>query len=236
MFKKHKKVIIGVSCLLVIIIVGLILFFTLANRKTEIYANSYDNQVKFSLGSYQVDAFFVSSRTGDSITKTSEVYEIFQDKVIESSCLVSTYNTEYADTTFTNYVLLYDGYYFMAWIDNAEQLVIENLAAQFSAATTEFMFSFPVTDMGFSETGENFVAWDDLLWIYDFSGLADFYSQLADGYCKIDEENQIISLNCCDANNFRDITTDFPITITCTDSGIKLSFDSEKLPDFYNDY
>lgn len=229
MSKNHKGLLIGGMSLILVIIIALTLFFTLTNSKTEIYVNSYDNQIKFSLGSYKVKSFSVSSRNGNSIVKTDDPTEILENKVAGSPYLVTTYPKEYAGASYVNYVLLYEGYYFIAWVDNLGQLILENLIDEFAAATTEYLFTFPVTDILFDEDKDNFIEWKDLIWINSFNELADFYSSLSNDYCIIDEATQTIKLNCCDANNFRSITTEFPITITCMETGLNLLFDSEAL-------
>jgi len=83
MIKKNNKLIVCLIALFAIIITGLILFFTLANRKTEIYAMSFDEQIKFSLGEYEVEEFNVSSRNGNSITKTTNAQGILDKEIIK---------------------------------------------------------------------------------------------------------------------------------------------------------
>lgn len=231
MIKKNNKLVICIVTLFAITLIGLILFFTLANRRTEIYAISYDEQIKFSLGKYEVESFNVSSRNGNSITKTKSAKEILEKKIIDSPYLYASHDVQYKNYSCINYIVLYDGYYFVVWIDSSEQLVIENMVAEFHTATTEFFFTFPKLDLTCAENDENYYIWEEI-GVNDFTKLATMYSNLKNSYCEIDEETKTIKLNCCDANNFRDITTSFPITIKADSNGLYLLFDSEGL---YND-
>lgn len=231
MIKKNNKLIICLIALFAIIITGLILFFTLANRKTEIYAMSFDEQIKFSLGEYEVEEFNVSSRNGNSITKTKNAQGILDKEIINSPYLYDSYEVQYKNYSCTNYIMLYEGYYFVVWIDSSEQLVIENMICEFSAATTEFFFTFPKLDIAPMENEENYYTWEEI-GVTSFTELVALYSNVKSSYCEIDEESQTIKLNCCDANNFRDIITSFPITIEADSNGLYLSFNSEGM---YND-
>ena len=209
----------------------MILFSTLANRKIEIYAMSFDEQIKFSLGKYKVESFNISSYNGNSITKTSNAQKILEERILNSSYLYDSYEVYYSNYSCTHYIMLYEGYYFVVWVDSIGQLVIENMVSEFSTATTEFFFIFPKLDINPMENEENYYTWQEI-GVNDFAELVAFYSNLKNNYCEINEETRTVKLNCCDANNFGDITTSYPITIKSESNGLYLSFDSEE---FYND-
>lgn len=231
MNRLSNNVIIIISVILLIIICSMFLFFALANRKVEIYAMSFDEQIKFSLGKYKVEAFNVSSYNGNSITNTPNAKKILEESVLNSSYLYDSYEVYYNNYSCTYYIMLYEGYYFVVWIDSIGQLVIENVVSEFSAAATEFFFTFPKLDITPMENEENYYTWQEI-GVNDFAELVIWYSNLKNSYCEINEETKTIKLNCCDANNFRKVTTSFPITIKAESNGLYLSFDSEG---FYND-
>lgn len=230
MKKGNKGLLIGIGILVLVAIVGIALFFAFANQKTEIYVTSFDKQVTFSIGKYSVDSFQCSSRDGNSITKAKDAQTILNNVVANSDCLYQEKQVSYGSFTATNYIFLYKGYYFVMWVDSAGQLVMENVSAEFSAATTEYLFSFPATGVAPVEDEMNFYSWEDI-GVSSFEELTAFYSNLADGYCKINEAEHTIRLNCCDANNFREITTTYPITIQASTEGVTLSFESEGVVD-----
>ena len=228
MNRSNNRIIIVISVIFIIIICCMLLFFTLANRKIEIYAMSFDEQIKFSLGKYKVEAFKVSSYNGNSITKVRNAQKILDERIVNSPYFYDSYKVYYNNYSCINYIMLYEGYYFVVWIDSTGQLVIENMVGEFSAATTEFFFTFPKLDIAPVENEGNYYTWQEI-GVNDFAELVTLYSNLKSSYCEINEETKTIKLNCCDANNFRDITTSFPITIKADSNGLYLLFDGEGL-------
>lgn len=226
--RKNKKALIMAAFLAVIILIGLVIFAVIASRKTEIYAVSYDGQVKFSAGDFRVDGFYVSARTGNSITQ-SENGQALLEKIIEGNpYLYDSFEAHYGEYSCTNYVFLYGGYYFFIWVDANGAVVIENAASEFFTPNSEFFFAFPKADISPIENEENYYSWQEI-GMTDFRELSGYYQNLKGGYCIIDEGSKTIRLNCCDANNFREITTDYPITIIGDANGVFLHFDSEAI-------
>lgn len=227
MTKSTKRfLIIITNIFLIVVIAFLIVFFCISNGKTEIYADSYDGQVRYSLGSYSdVEYSTVESRTGNCIAKPDDAEKIVEEQILAGDGYLASYDVSYVSgSSFAYHVTFYEGYYFVSWVSASKQLNIENLIAEFAADTTEYFFPFPVTDMFFSETGSNTVSWDDLLWIADFAELATFYGRIDEKYCLVDENAQTVRLNGYDANNFHEITTEYPITLSCDDEGIVLNY------------
>lgn len=221
--KSRTKAIITGVAIIVALSVGFGAYFGVAMSKKEIAVASFDGKVSLSFGKHRVGR----------VTEVEHYHYIsFTPKdnsmidAIENSDIFAA-KREY-DNGQTKYLLLYEGYYFIALKNTDGSITISNAYCEVVAAEgfayTPFLCEgnqVYFTSDNASEN-ENFMQWSYLDFADDFTSLVNFYNNINPEYLiDINAEAKTISLNYfLVLNGVKEIRTDKKLTLVCNDDGI----------------
>jgi len=208
------------------IIIGIIVFFVIANLDKNIIVKSYDGNSTFNLGKIQTNDLQNTDSAGINFTVTNP--DEFLENLKE--------NDSYIETILVNgkEVLLFncDNYYYIAYnYNDSGTIYVENLI---NFATG--VYAIPFVNTSYYDYNGSIINWSNInilkngsldtpKWL-SYQDLKQFYQNINQDLVQFDDENQIIRLKAYQvrgSNYSTRLTQSYVVTLTCSNDGIIMS-------------
>jgi hypothetical protein len=229
------RVYVCIISVVLIIGIGLGVYFSIANSKKEVSITSFDGKITLSLGKHKVGKITADGyyHNVSFSTKNDSLIELIDnsDMVIEK--------VSYGDKIGESYLLFYEGYYFVVVISRRNEVFVSVQNAYCEVVAMSGFLYVPYVSffdqVYFTQEFENddsrrFRAWSGFEFAQNFTELATLYANIRPEYLVgIDLIEKTITLNYFFSDYAaKEIRTDKNLVLKCNNEGVEFIWvDSE---------
>ena len=211
-------------------IIGVIAFFAFFDKESEIYVESIDRSITFSLGEFKVDSIEVDiNYISNQTTFTIENEEAFKEAILSNPNYIDTYEVN----GLTVHLFIYQSNAFLLYDENPwYELTTDGALLHDMDILVPFFTQSLISD-------EMFISYDDDYNLFkSFNDAESYFESISPKFAIIDKDLEVIYLNCVyieyeayeqyGIHDHYTLSNNYPIMLSFSNSGIIIEFNPGK--------